>query len=88
MVRLDGLLAVEMFEESPRHYYRATIVGGTFGTGTGEQMASPVESARGSYNPVWIALDHLTEYNVFPRLLASLLDSNHAFADPVRVHTT
>ena len=83
-VALDGLLAVETFEGSPRHYYRARIVGGAFGTGTGAEMSSPPGSARGSYTPIWVALDELGEFPVYPRLLASLPRSGHAFVDPVR----
>ena len=35
------------------------MLGGEFGTGTGEEMDSPAESEAGSYRPVWLPLEQL-----------------------------
>ncbi len=82
-VRLEGLLAVEVFDGRPRRYYRAVIVDGVFGTGQGEEMGSPAESARGTYTPVWLPLGDLITEAVYPRRLALLLAEGHAFTAPL-----
>lgn len=74
-VRLAGLAAVVHFRGNPQHYYVARRTGGAFGTGTGTELASPAESAAGSYRPVWLPLSRLVAADLLPRPLARTLQA-------------
>ena len=56
-VELERLVAEYSFRGRRQYYYLARIVGGRFGTGTGEEMSSSADSERGSYTPVWMTLE-------------------------------
>ncbi|WHT49023.1 NUDIX domain-containing protein [Sporosarcina thermotolerans] len=47
-----------------QHFFLATIVGGTFGTGKGEEYG--IDRNRGTYTPVWIPIDGLEMLDVRP----------------------
>ncbi|WP_339253271.1 NUDIX domain-containing protein [Sporosarcina sp. FSL W8-0480] len=47
-----------------QYFFLATIVGGTFGTGKGEEYE--VHSNRGTYKPMWIPIDKLEILDVRP----------------------
>ena len=72
-VRLTGLLALVTFDGGEQYYYAAEIVGGVFGTGTGEEMSLTPESPKGTCTPVWVALDELARLEIRPRPLADRL---------------
>ncbi len=74
-VRLEGLVAESSFRGRRQLYYLARIVGGRFGTGTGEEMSSTFDSERGSYTPVWMTLEHMRHADVRPRELCQALYS-------------
>lgn len=82
-VQLHGLVAMETFEGSLRHYYRAVIRDGVFGTGAGAEMSSDAESPRGTYTPLWLPLEELTRRPVYPKRLVALLASGQTFAAPL-----
>ena len=48
-------------------YFLACTVGGTFGTGTGEELLSGPEAGNGRYRAVWRALDECLILDVRPR---------------------
>ncbi len=52
-------------------YYHAAIIGGVFGSGTGEEFSRAEQ--RGSYEPVWIPLKELAEHEVYPSVLVNYL---------------
>lgn len=54
-VRIDRLLARMRFDGNEQLYFHAAITGGTFGTGTGEELASTLDSNVGSYTPASLA---------------------------------
>ena len=55
-----------------QHYYLVEVTGGTFGSGSGEEMtAAPPE--RGSYRPMWMPLAELLDQPVKPRQLAEMV---------------
>ena len=55
------------------HYFHAHIVGGEFGCGDGEELASEERSEAGSYRPVWLALEELYMHDVRPVALSEAL---------------
>ena len=63
-VRLDELAAAFEDDEGPHRYYRATAVGGEFGTGAGlageEELFGPVEVE-------WVPLERLSQVTVIPK---------------------
>ncbi|NEA34708.1 NUDIX domain-containing protein [Streptomyces sp. SID13031] len=73
IVRVDGLVAVVNFRGSTQYYYRAEALGGEFGTGTGEELASPAHSKAGSYRAVWIEPRQLAVRDVRPVSIAEAL---------------
>lgn len=86
-VQVSNLVATVQFGPDEQHYYLAHIVSGEFGTGTGEELASPANSPAGTYLPVWLAQNQLHQYDVRPQALAELI-MNDAFmgnALPLRI---
>jgi 8-oxo-dGTP pyrophosphatase MutT (NUDIX family) len=55
-----------------QHYYLVEAVGGTFGTGRGEEMIMSGPE-KGSYLPVWMAIDDLLKQPVLPHEMAELV---------------
>jgi 8-oxo-dGTP diphosphatase len=73
IVRVDGLVAVINFRGSTQYYYRAEVLGGEFGAGTGEELASPAHSKAGSYRAVWLEPRQLAVRDVRPASIAQAL---------------
>lgn len=82
IVKLGGLVAVVHFGASTQYYYRAEVLGGEFGTGTGEELSSLPESEAGSYRPLWLDLHQLETLDVRPPAIAKALA---AAPDPERL---
>lgn len=72
-VRLEGLVAVISFNDAVQYYYLAKELSGTFGTGTGAEMSSPVASEAGSYRAVWLAIKDFETADLRPRPIAKAL---------------
>jgi 8-oxo-dGTP diphosphatase len=71
-VVIKKLLASMSWHEQWQYYYLVDAVGGTFGTGSGEEMiAPPLE--RGTYHPIWMPLTELLNQPVLPREMAELV---------------
>jgi 8-oxo-dGTP pyrophosphatase MutT (NUDIX family) len=73
IVRVDGLVAVINFRGSTQYYYRAEVLGGEFGSGTGEELSSPAHSKAGSYRAVWLEPRQLAVRDVRPASIAEAL---------------
>ena len=71
-VTIQRLAAVIWWHERPQYYYQVEATGGVFGTGTGEEMHSPLPE-RGTYQPTWVAVRDLLELPVLPRSLANIV---------------
>lgn len=82
LVKIRGLVGVVNFGRSTQHYFWADPVGGEFGTGTGEEMASPAASERGSYRAVQVERRQLAVRDVRPQSIAVALA---AAAEPERL---
>jgi len=72
-VVLGPRLLIEEFRGQTVHYFSGLIVGGDFGTGTGDEMRASGTTERGTYEPVWMELHDLLHYDVRPRALAAIL---------------
>jgi 8-oxo-dGTP diphosphatase len=70
---LGPRLLIEEFRGQTVHYFSALIVGGEFGTGTGDEIRTSGTTERGTYEPVWMELADLLHYDVRPRALATIL---------------
>jgi 8-oxo-dGTP diphosphatase len=60
-VRLGHLVALVTFDGIAQYYFRATRLGGTFGTGDGPELRA------GGHEPVWMPLDDVPAHDVRPR---------------------
>lgn len=74
-VRLEGLAAVVAFDGNEQRYYLATVVGGEFGTGSGEELSLSPDSPAGGYVPVWLRMGDLRGLDVRPKALAEAISS-------------
>jgi 8-oxo-dGTP diphosphatase len=74
-VELGDLVSVAYRNGREQRYYLASIAGGTFGTGRGNEMMTSGTTAKGTYRPVWVDLTSLTELDVRPRALSEALAS-------------
>ena len=74
-VVVKQLVAEVHFGDARQLFYAAETVGGVFGSGRGEELASPETSVRGSYRPVWLSPSEIENTDVRPkRLVEHLLE--------------
>ena len=72
-VEVGRLLHEELFAGERFLYFEARIVGGSFGTGEGDEIRTSGTTASGTYDPVWVPLTELAGLDVRPRELAERL---------------
>lgn len=72
-VAIDRTVAIVTFGSSEQVHLLAHTIGGSFGTGTGEEMGGADFAGHGSYVPVWMAADRLSDADVRPREVARLI---------------
>jgi 8-oxo-dGTP diphosphatase len=65
-------------------YFEAHIDGGEWGTGDGEELASPASAPIGSYEPVWVHRSELPELDVRPWDLAEMIAADRLPTQPAR----
>ncbi|WP_391205150.1 NUDIX hydrolase [Psychrobacillus sp. L4] len=70
-IRIQRLLKV-LEQNGTQHFFLADIVGGSFGTGTGEEYTH-TSIERGTYEPVWIDIDDLSSFEVRPREIVDII---------------
>ena len=71
-VMLKKLVAKIGWQGKWQYYYLAEVIGGTFGTGSGEEMNDPLPE-RGTYRPVWMPVAELLGQPVKPREMVEML---------------
>jgi 8-oxo-dGTP diphosphatase len=71
-VRLVHLLARYCWQGRCQYYYLVEVLGGTFGSGYGEEMHDPLPE-RGTYDPIWMQITDILDQPVKPRELAELI---------------
>jgi 8-oxo-dGTP pyrophosphatase MutT (NUDIX family) len=69
-VRVVETLEVEVHNEQPHTFLRCELVGGTFGTGTGDEYTAERQATRGTYEPALIDVDELAAIGLRPAWLA------------------
>jgi 8-oxo-dGTP pyrophosphatase MutT (NUDIX family) len=78
-VRIDRMVATVIFRGNTQIFFAATEIGGCFGSGTGEELASDDGSVYGSYEPCWRAIAELEGSDVRPRAVARLVNSTEGW---------
>lgn len=61
-IQVEHLITKVKYKEN-EYYYGAYIIGGVFGSGTGEEFQ---REGRGSYIPLWIPINELEKVNIKP----------------------
>jgi mutator protein MutT len=75
--RVIRLAAEVWFNGNQQFFFLVEQVGGTFGSGAGEEFASDGDPARGTYEPIWMPLEQVTVQNVLPKPVAALVVQSH-----------
>lgn len=70
-IRIQRLLKVLDFN-GKQYFFLADIIGGKFGTGTGEEYTH-TSIERGTYEPMWIDIEDLPSLEVRPKEIANIL---------------
>ncbi|QFG00638.1 NUDIX domain-containing protein [Psychrobacillus glaciei] len=70
-IRIQRLLKV-LEQNGTQHFFLADIVGGNFGTGTGEEYTH-TSIERGTYEPVWLDIDDLSSFEVRAREIVDII---------------
>ncbi len=71
-VTLKKLVARMGWQGKLQYYYLVEATGGTFGTGTGEEMRHP-KPEKGTYSPTWMPVSQLLAQPVKPPQMAELV---------------
>ena len=76
-VKVIRLAAEVWLNGKQQFFFLVEQTGGTFGTGAGEEFASGLDPARGTYDPAWMPLEQVTVQNVLPKQVAELVAKSH-----------
>lgn len=71
-VVIKRMLARMAWQGQWQYYYLVEAVGGTFGSGSGQELTAPAPG-KGTYRPVWMPLSGLLDQPVLPREMALLV---------------
>jgi 8-oxo-dGTP pyrophosphatase MutT (NUDIX family) len=71
-VAIRRLVVEGDFQGGSQYYFLVDAIGGTFGSGTGEEMLHP-KPEKGTYRPVWMPVAQLLDQPIKPREMAELL---------------
>lgn len=75
-VRIQQKIIELDYGESHHYYFLVEKVGGEFGTGTGEEYinSDPNNPQQGTYLPIWMPMDELSQHkNIFPEDVSALV---------------
>ncbi len=84
-VECERVIAEVTFGDSSQIYFAARIVGGTFGSGSGAELANTVDSQYGSYTPEWVAFSALADIDARPATLLARLASGPWPDEPLQL---
>jgi 8-oxo-dGTP pyrophosphatase MutT (NUDIX family) len=76
-VKIGQLVAEVWYRDTPQYYFLVENSADMFGDATGSEMSSAPESRKGSYLPVWMAVDDLISQPVLPKLMAEFVWHAH-----------
>lgn len=88
IIQIGRLIAQVTFGASVQYYYLATVQGGEFGTGDGEEYSANLDPAAGSYHPIWVEIGEFKEKSVRPAAVAELvaLSQTQGWPDTVQLY--
>lgn len=72
-VIVGGQVAEFTYKNRLHYYYQVSQLGGTFGSGTGKELARLPSDERGSVKPCWLPVDRLTDFLIYPVVMAELI---------------
>ncbi|MCA1554866.1 MAG: NUDIX domain-containing protein [Chloroflexi bacterium] len=72
-VQVEQLVAQLWFAAKWQYYFTARIIGGKFGTGSGDEVRGLYPPERGTYTPAWMPVAELLANDVRPRSVAELV---------------
>jgi 8-oxo-dGTP diphosphatase len=72
-VRVVETLFVEHWDGQPHTFLRCSVVGGSLGTGTGEEYTAERQARRGTYEPALVPVDDVASVGLRPTWLAERL---------------
>jgi 8-oxo-dGTP diphosphatase len=84
-VECERVLAEVTFRDSVQSYFAARIVGGTFGSGQGAELANTIDSPFGSYTPEWVRFADLAGLDARPAVLLARLAAGPLPVEPLRL---
>ena len=71
-VEVKQKIAEIIYKVNKQYYFLVNWVDGEFGTGTGEEYGE-YNPSHGTYHPLWMPVDEITEKNVLPKPLAEIV---------------
>jgi 8-oxo-dGTP diphosphatase len=71
IVSVNALIASVAIQGDVHLFFTVQIVGGSFGSGDGEEITSPSSPGSGTYKPIWVPITELTSLLVYP---SSMID--------------
>ena len=81
-IAIERLLAKVTFHGREQYYFLARVTGGHFGTGSGPEMTGKYPPERGTYTPVWVALNTIDKIELFPPSIAELVSRSAVYGWP------
>lgn len=84
LVDVGPMVAAVHFPDHLQGFYRASVCGGTLGTGTGPEFTDPARGDRGTYHPIWFAVTEVGSVSVYPEAVADLVAAAQRVGWPVR----
>jgi 8-oxo-dGTP diphosphatase len=72
-VKIGSLVAEVYYLGVPQYYFLAEPISGLFGNGDGAEMSSLPGSEKGSYYPIWMAIDSHYHKPVLPKNIAEFI---------------
>jgi len=72
-VKIGALVAEGSYLGAPQYYFLAEPISGMFGYGNGSEMRNLPGSEKGSYHPVWMAINSINAKPVLPKIMAEFI---------------
>jgi 8-oxo-dGTP pyrophosphatase MutT (NUDIX family) len=72
-VMIGALVAEISYLGVPQYYFLADPISGQFGTGDSSEMKSLPDSEKGSYHPLWMAMDEIQNIPLLPKIMAEFI---------------
>jgi len=81
-VYVGQMIAEVWYQGVPQYYFLAKSFAGQFGSGTGPELNSRLDSEKGTYLPVWMPVEEIINQPVLPKLMAQYVFKYHPSSWP------